>query len=97
MWFKIGRLKFVCRGLTVNKGLDEADGQIDPDHHTASEYDGKLMLTVPCFTACHYFEGEGDYILGRGVKNNFLFIQSDICCKRSIQEKRTCLFWTLKG
>lgn len=68
MWFNIGRLKFVCRGLTVNKGLDEADGQIDPDHHTASEYDGKLMLTVPCFTACHYFEGEGDHILGRGVK-----------------------------
>lgn len=29
---------------------------------------GKQMLTVPCFTACHYLEGENDHNFGEGGK-----------------------------
>lgn len=57
---------------TVNKGFYEADWLIDPDHHAARECDEKWMLSVPCFTVCHYFEGKSDQILGRRVKKKDL-------------------------
>lgn len=72
-------------------------GQIpDPDDHTAIGHDGKEMLTVPCFTTCHYLQEVGDHTWARRGKNDMPLIVRYFCCKGSLLERGTCFCWTLK-